>query len=204
MRMGIQANSISLHRGARLIVESFSVDVAPGKVVALLGPNGSGKSTIVSALAGDLPVSSGHIHIDERLVPEIAIEELATLRAVSQQHQRFSLAFTVADVLTMAITKSGSFQSIFESVRALDIGNLVDRKVTSLSGGEQQRVSIAMALAQDTPYLLLDEPFAAQDVESSARISEHLRKLSQVGKAILVVAHKNERELAWCDELIRL
>lgn len=204
MSRGIQARSISLHRGGRLIVENFSVDVAPGKVVALLGPNGSGKSTILSALAGDLPVSSGHVRIDERLVPEISPQELATLRAVSQQHQRFSLAFTVREVLTMAIAKSGSSLTIFEAVGALAIESLVDRKVTSLSGGEQQRVSIAMALAQDTPYLLMDEPFAAQDVESSARISEHLRNLSQLGKAILVVAHMNERELVWCDELVRL
>ena len=204
MSRAIRADSISIHRGTRSIVENFSINIEPGKVVALLGPNGSGKSTIVSALAGDMQLTSGGIELDDRPLQKIPIAELATLRSVSQQHQRFALAFTLTDVLRMATNRSGNTQSIYEAVHALDIENLMDRKVTSLSGGEQQRVSIAMAFAQETPYLLLDEPFAALDVASSARIALYIQNLAQLGKGILVVAHMNERELAWCDELIRI
>lgn len=204
MSRAIRADSISLNRGTRSIVENFSINIEPGKVLALLGPNGSGKSTIVSALAGDIQPTSGGIEFDDRLLQEIPIAELATLRSVSQQHQRFTLAFTLTDLLSMATVRSGNSQSIFEAVHALEIENLMERKVTSLSGGEQQRVSIAMALAQETPYFLLDEPFAAQDVASTARIARYIQNLAQLGKGILVVAHMNERDLAWCDELIQI
>lgn len=204
MSRAIRADSISLNRGTRSIVENFSINIEPGKVLALLGPNGSGKSTIVSALAGDIQPTSGGIEFDDRLLQEIPIAELATLRSVSQQHQRFTLAFTLTDLLSMATVRSGNSQSIFEAVHALEIENLMARKVTSLSGGEQQRVSIAMALAQETPYFLLDEPFAAQDVASTARIARYIQNLAQLGKGILVVAHMNERDLAWCDELIQI
>jgi len=75
--------------------------------------------------------------------------------------------------------------------------------VTTLSGGEAQRVSIATAIAQRTPVLLLDEPLAAQDVQSRKRIIEVLKKLAEDGVSVVVVAHSNESELTWADKVIK-
>jgi iron complex transport system ATP-binding protein len=200
----IRASSISLLRGDREILRDFNLEISAGRTLAIIGPNGSGKSTLISALVGDLSPSKGEITINQRPIHEYSLSELATIRSVASQQQRFSLAYKVEDVLMMAITFSGDQESILRAVDALDIKHLVTRKVTSLSGGEQQRVSIAMALAQKSQHLFLDEPFSAQDLESTERITKHLRQLASEGVAVVVVAHMSERELAWCDERIEL
>jgi iron complex transport system ATP-binding protein len=200
----IAAESVSIARQGRVIVSDFSVEITHGQIVALVGPNGSGKSTVLQTLSGDLPVIAGGIFYDGKAIDSLSIPDLAEQRAVAQQHQRFSLSYSVNDILRMAIEKFGTQESIAEAVVALDIESLLTRKITSLSGGEQQRISIAMALAQATPYLLLDEPFAAQDTESAKRISAHLKSLAKRGIGIMIVAHMLESELSWCDTIKRM
>ena len=200
----IQARAISVYRADREIIRGFSVAIEPGKILALIGANGSGKSTLVAALAGDLALASGTISVDEVALDSYSIRDLAKVRAVSAQHQKFPLAFTVAELLEISHRFSGDEASASEAIIALDIERLLARKVTSLSGGEQQRVGIAMALAQNTRYLFLDEPFAAQDTQSTARIVEHLQTLAKRGIAVVIVAHMAKSELAWCDEIVRI
>lgn len=198
----ISVRGITLKRSDIVIVQNFSIDILPGKIMALVGPNGCGKSTSLSAIAGDQNLYSGDISYDGLVLRSLSIVQLAKWRSVVLQKQRFSLGFTVAQILEMATLVSGSSQDIDTALEVLDISPLLNRRVTSLSGGEQQRVSIAMGLAQSTRYLLLDEPFAAQDVASVARISSHLRQLADNGKGILLVAHIAESELMWCDEVM--
>ncbi|MEI9907145.1 MAG: ABC transporter ATP-binding protein [Actinomycetota bacterium] len=200
----ISAESISIAYEGKVVVQDFSLEISPGKIVALVGPNGSGKTSVLNALSGNLPLVSGGIFIDGLGVESIGIPQLAKLRAVALQNQRFSLAYSVKDILLMAIEKSGDEASIAKAVEALDISELLARKITSLSGGEQQRVCIAMALAQATPYILLDEPFAAQDIESAKRIVQHVKSLAKLGVGILIVAHMNEKELTWSDSIKRI
>ena len=88
-------------------------------------------------------------------------------------------------------------------MQALDLTALAHRQVTTLSGGEAQRVSIATAIAQKTPVLLLDEPLAAQDIRSRKKIIELLQKLADGGVTVVVVAHSNESELTWADKVIK-
>jgi iron complex transport system ATP-binding protein len=200
----ISASHITIQRNGVDIITDFSIEIAPGHITALIGPNGSGKSTLLAALAGDLAVTHGEIQCDARTIDTYSIEELARLRSLSPQSQRFTMSFTVGDVLRMACTNSGDFSSIKNAVLALDIERLQHRKVTSLSGGEQQRVSIAMAIAQSASYLFLDEPFAAQDLESASRIKSHLRVAAENGIGIIVVAHVEAETLGWCDSVVRL
>jgi iron complex transport system ATP-binding protein len=90
-----------------------------------------------------------------------------------------------------------------EVMHSLELTPLANRVVTTLSGGEAQRVSIAAAIAQKTPVLLLDEPLAAQDVKSRKRIIEVLKKLAEDGVSVVVVAHSSESELTWADKVIK-
>jgi ABC-type cobalamin/Fe3+-siderophores transport system ATPase subunit len=161
----------------------------------ILGPNGSGKSTLLNAIAGDITPTAGTITIDEINPAVTTASQLSKLRAMAIQNQNYTLGFTVKQIIEMA----GDSKDVME---ALALTSLADRQVTTLSGGEAQRVSIATAIAQKTSVLLLDEPLAAQDVENRAKIIELLKKLAKLGTTVVVVAHSNESELTWADKVI--
>ena len=199
----ISIKSISVARGANPVVKDFSAEFKAGTITAIIGPNGCGKSTLLAAIAGDLPLASGAISLSEKDLASYQIAELAKLRSVVLQQPAFNLAFTVQEVLAMARSAGSTLSSESAAIAKLAINDLADRKVTQLSGGERQRVAIALAIAVDAPVLLLDEPLAAQDVESTDRIIELLKLEAKAGKTIILVAHVPESELSWCDQIIK-
>ena len=199
----ISIKSISVARGANPVVKDFSAEFKAGTITAIIGPNGCGKSTLLAAIAGDLPLASGAISLSEKDLASYQIAELAKLRSVVLQQPAFNLAFTVKEVLAMARSAGSTLSSENAAIAKLAISDLADRKVTQLSGGERQRVTIALAIAVDAPVLLLDEPLAAQDVESTDRIIELLKLEAKAGKTIILVAHVPESELSWCDQIIK-
>ena len=199
----ISVNSISVARGAKPVIKDFSAQFKAGTITAIIGPNGCGKSTLLAAIAGDLPLARGAISLSEKDLASYQIAELAKLRSVVLQQPAFNLAFTVQEVLAMARTAGSTLSSESAAITKLAISDLADRKVTQLSGGERQRVAIALAIAVDAPVLLLDEPLAAQDVESTNRIIDLLKAEAKAGKIIILVAHLPESELSWCDQIIK-
>lgn len=199
----ISIKSISVARDANPVIKGFSAEFKAGTVTAIIGPNGCGKSTLLLAMAGDLPIASGEILLNETEVSKFTALELAKIRSVVLQQPVFNLAFTVREVLEMARIAGSTLASENQALLDLEISDLAERKVTELSGGEKQRVAIALALSIDAPILLLDEPFAAQDVESSDRIIKLLQKAAMSGKTIILVAHLPESELSWCDQIIK-
>jgi iron complex transport system ATP-binding protein len=199
----ISIKSISVTRGATSVIKDFSAEFKAGTITAIIGPNGCGKSTLLAAIAGDLPLTSGAVLLNEKDLASYQIAELAKLRSVVLQQPAFNLAFTVQEVVAMARTAGSTLSSESAAITKLAISDLADRKVTQLSGGERQRVAIALAIAVDAPVLLLDEPLAAQDVESTNRIVELLKAEAKAGKTIILVAHVPESELSWCDQIIK-
>jgi iron complex transport system ATP-binding protein len=192
----ITIDEITIARDGREIIYDYSEQIPAGSITAIVGPNGSGKSTLLAAIAGDIAPDKGTITIDELHPILTPPAQLAQIRAVSIQNQTYTLGFTVKQIIEMA----GSAEKIMQE---LELTALADRQVTSLSGGEIQRVSIAAAIAQQTPVLLLDEPLSAQDVRSRKRIIELLQKLAENGVTVVVVVHSNEAELSWADKVIK-
>jgi ABC-type cobalamin/Fe3+-siderophores transport system ATPase subunit len=192
----ITINEITIVRDGREIIYDYSEQIPAGSITAIVGPNGCGKSTLLAAIAGDIAPTKGTITIDDLHPILTRPSQLAEIRAVAIQNQSYSLGFTVKQIIEMA----GSSEEV---MRALELTSLAERQVTTLSGGEAQRVSIATAIAQKTPVLLLDEPLAAQDVGSRKRIIELLKVLAESGVTVVVVAHSNESELAWADKVIK-
>ena len=199
----ISINSISVARGTNLVIKDFSAEFKAGTISAIIGPNGCGKSTLLAVIAGDLPLANGAVSLNGKDVHGYQIAELAKLRSVVLQQPAFNLAFTVGEVLAMARSAGSTLASQNAAIKKLAINDLADRKVTQLSGGEKQRVAIALAFAVDAPVMLLDEPLAAQDVESTNRIIELLKAEAKAGKTIILVAHVPESELSWCDQIIK-
>jgi iron complex transport system ATP-binding protein len=192
----ITINEITIVRDGREIIYDYSEQIPAGSITAIVGPNGCGKSTLLAAIAGDIAPTKGTITIDDLHPILTRPSQLAEIRAVAIQNQSYSLGFTVKQIIEMAGPSE-------EVMRALELESLAERQVTTLSGGEAQRVSIATAIAQKTPVLLLDEPLAAQDVGSRKRIIELLKVLAESGVTVVVVAHSNESELAWADKVIK-
>jgi ABC-type cobalamin/Fe3+-siderophores transport system ATPase subunit len=192
----ITIDEITIVRDEREIIYDYSEQIPAGSITAIVGPNGSGKSTLLAAIAGDIAPSKGSITIDDVHPILTSPAQLAQMRAVAIQNQSYHLGFTVRQVIEMAGPAD-------EVITALGLTSLADRLVTTLSGGEAQRVSIAAAIAQQTPVLLLDEPLSAQDVSSRKRIIELLQKLAESGVTIVVVAHSSEAELTWADKVIK-
>jgi iron complex transport system ATP-binding protein len=192
----ITIDEITIVRDGREIIYDYSEQIPAGSITVIIGPNGCGKSTLLAAIAGDIAPDKGTITIDELHPILTSAGTLAGMRAMAIQNQSFTLGFTVREIVEMGGDSTDVLQ-------ALGLTAIADRLVTTLSGGESQRVAIAQAIAQKTPVLLLDEPLAAQDPSSRKKIIEHLQQLADDGTTVVVVAHSTETELAWADKVIK-
>jgi iron complex transport system ATP-binding protein len=192
----ITINEITMVRNGREIIYDYSEQIPAGSITVITGPNGCGKSTLLAAIAGDIAPDKGTITIDGVHPILTSAQELSKIRAMAKQNQFYSLGFSVRDVIEMAGPAD-------EIIKLLGLEHLANRPATTLSVGEAQRVSIAQAIAQKTPVLILDEPFSAQDNENRRRIIAVLEKLAEEGVTVVVVAHSSEQELTWADKVIK-
>jgi iron complex transport system ATP-binding protein len=192
----ITIDEITIVRDGREIIYDYSEQIPAGSITVIVGPNGCGKSTLLAAIAGDIAPDKGTITIDELHPILTPASNLAAIRAMAVQNQSFTLGFTVREIVEMG----GPSDDVLQ---ALDLTEIADRLVTTLSGGESQRVAIAQAIAQKTPVLLLDEPLAAQDIYSRRKIIALLQQLAEAGTTVVVVAHSTETELTWADKVIK-
>jgi iron complex transport system ATP-binding protein len=189
---------LSVRRLGRLVLRDVSLQVTDGECLSIIGPNGAGKSTLMSALLGLLPAAGGDVRIGGRPLAEMTRRQIARRIAyVPQIHEGYT-GFCVRDVV-----EAGRFahldpleplgdedrRAVDEAVSACRIGELLDRAVDTLSGGERQKVWIAAALAQQTDTLFLDEPTNALDPAHQAELIRIMRGYADAGKTMLVVSH---------------
>ncbi len=207
----LAAEAISVRRSGRVVLDGVDIQVAAGELVALVGPNGAGKTSLVRALAGDDAVAAGLIRLLGRPIGDWSPRERARQRAVLPQQQTVAFPFPVRDVVAMGrapwhgVAKVPTDEAVIgAAVEAADIGELLDRPVTALSGGEGARVAFARTLAQDTPVLLLDEPTAAMDPHHQERCFLILRERVAAGAAVLAVLHDLNLAAAYADRVVVL
>ena len=197
----ITIEKVSIIRGGKNVLTDFSASIEPGEITAIIGPNGSGKSTLLGALTGDLPIASGMITIAGRDLKEISVAEQSQLRSVVLQNRNYWLSYTARELIEMG-QGPAELARVDAVMQRLDMTRFENQSVTTLSGGEAQRVEIARALIRDTAIYLLDEPLSAQDVQSKARIIALLQELRDQGRTVLVIAHIDKSSLSWCDQII--
>jgi ABC-type Mn2+/Zn2+ transport system ATPase subunit len=183
----IEIKKVTFSHGPQVILDEFSAQIRNGESVLLTGDNGVGKSTLVSLIGGFLKPDSGSIEIVGNDISKLKAHEQAELRSVAPQRRTFDLAFTVQNVLNFVPVNRRS-EMTHQIIEDLGLVDLIDKKVTELSIGQQQRVSLALALIQEADFYLLDEPFSAQDKGSINRILMVIDEMKK-RKGILVVSH---------------
>ena len=210
----LSIQSLTINYGPRSILRDITFDVQSGEVVALIGPNGVGKSTLIRAISGNLPIAQGRVLIDERDLHRLPIEQRAQLIAVVPQAVRLPELFSVLDTVLMGRTpylgwlgrESATDRSVaFEAMKRTSTLELASRHIGELSGGEQQRVMIARALAQSARTLLLDEPTAHLDLKHQASLLNLVGGLAHdEGYAILIALHDLNLAALYADRVALL
>jgi iron complex transport system ATP-binding protein len=191
--------SITAGYDGRTVLDGVTLLVAPGQVLALIGPNGAGKSTLIRAASGMLALARGRVTIGGLDVHGLPPGDRAKRVAVVPQAVKLPEAFTVLDTVLMGRTAYIGWvgretdvdrEIALSAMRRTSILDLADRRIGELSGGEQQLVLVARALAQSAPVLLMDEPTAHLDLRHQARILGLVKELAAAdGLAVLIALH---------------
>lgn len=205
----VAARGVSVQLGAATVLHEVSAHVAAGEVVALVGPNGAGKSTLLGAMAGDLPVHTGHVEVEGHPLSGWSALELARTRAVMPQRVAVAFPFLVSEVVRMGRApwigtdrEDDDDEAVAEALATVDLLDLATRPVTALSGGELARAALARLLAQRTRLLLLDEPTAALDLHHQEAIMAALRRQAATGHGVGIVVHDLSLAAAYADRIL--
>lgn len=189
----------------------FRIDA--GTATCVLGPNGVGKTTLFSTLLGFIPVLSGRILIDGRDSREVDDSERAKTLSYVPQAYDYPYQFTVFDTVLMGrASHVGRFSSpsakdkaaVSECLEQLDLSSFSGRFFSELSGGEQQIVLIARALAQESRFIVMDEPSSSLDFENKGKLVNAIKALTKNGKGVLMSSHSPELAFECCDKVLLL
>ncbi|WP_412067359.1 ABC transporter ATP-binding protein [Rubrivirga sp. IMCC43871] len=208
----LAADALGVSLGGREVLRDVTFTVRAGERVAVVGPNGAGKTTLLRAAAGLIP-HTGALALAGRPVGDWPPRDRARAVALVRQQADLVVDFTAAEVVGLGRAPhlgwterlgDADRRAVEAALAAVDLGALAGRPVTQLSGGEQQRVALAQALAQDAPLFLLDEPTAHLDVRHQLDLLGRLSDLAATGRTIVAALHDLERAAAFADRLLVL
>ena len=207
----IEVRDLSFSYGSKEVLKGISFDARPGELLCVLGQNGAGKSTLFKCMLGLLKAESGSVSIDGRNIAEMSATERAQRVAYIPQAARPVFSYSVIDMVLMGMTSrfSGRMNpraaDRIEAMKVLErIGasDLADRDYTKLSGGEQQLVLIARAMAQGAMVLIMDEPTSSLDYGNQMKVQKQLRELIKEGYTIIQSSHNPEQTFLFADRVI--
>ena len=211
MTRGLDVQGVTFaYRNGR-VLEDLSFKSGGGRVIGVLGANGAGKSTLFKLILGILPLQEGQIQVNGMPLDSLSARKRAQEMAYIPQAQPGVFQFSVMEVVLMGTTASfGSFgqpgsREKEAAGRALTLSGIQDfahRPFDQLSGGEQQLVLIARAVAQDAPILIMDEPCASLDYGNQIRVLEEIRTLSEKGYLVLFSTHNPQHVFLYAHEIL--
>ncbi len=203
MDAGLHAQGVSVALAGRRVLDGAALAVPPGAVTALLAPSGAGKSTLLRACVRLVAREAGAITLDGAGIDDLDARSLRRRVGLVAQTPAM-LPGSVAGNLRHGVEGLDD-AALGAALAAADLDrSFAEREARALSGGERARVALARALTRDPQLLLLDEPTAALDAESTARIGATLRGLAARGLGVCVATHDLEFAAAWCDREARL
>lgn len=210
--MTLQADSLSLAYEKITIVEQLALTITTGQITTLVGPNGCGKSTLLRGLARLLKPKAGQVVLNGRAISQMPTKTLAKQLGILPQSPAAPEGLTVYELVAQGrYPHQGFFQQWSNederiAQEALAITHMIDfanRPLDTLSGGQRQRAWIAMALAQDTPILLLDEPTTYLDIGHQIEVMELVQTLNRERRmTILLVLHDLNQAARYSDRMV--
>jgi iron complex transport system ATP-binding protein len=214
MMTTLSAEQLTIGYDERTIVRQLDLAFPPGRITAIIGPNGCGKSTILKTMARLHPATSGAVYLDGKMIHQMPTKEIAKKMAILPQSPEAPNGLTVYELVSYGRTP---YQSGFVRLRqhdcdmiawALEVTGLKElqhQTVDALSGGQRQRAWIAMALAQETDLLLLDEPTTYLDLAHQLEVLQLLEKLNQEdGRTIIMVIHDLNHASRFAHQLVAI
>ena len=208
--MNISAKDIHLSYGTREILKGVDIHSENGEFVGLIGPNGSGKSTLLKCIYRILKPNAGQIFLDEEELKAMSIKKSARKMGVVAQHNYYNFEFTVREVVMMgraphkkALERDNAkdYEIVEEALKTVGMEGFAQRSFSTLSGGEQQRVILARALAQQTPCLILDEPTNHLDITHQLQLMRIVKNLSAT---VISAIHDLNIAAMFCDRIYAL
>ncbi len=208
----IQVKEISKFFGKKPVIQDVSVDVAPGKITSFIGPNGAGKSTLLSMVSRLLNADTGEVLLDKSDVRRWKSDDFAKRVSILKQSNYMNVRLTIRELVSFGRfpyskgnLKPEDEQKVDEAIQYMNLDDIQHNYLDELSGGQRQRAFIAMVIAQDTDYILLDEPLNNLDMKHSVQIMKILRKLvDELGKTVVIVLHDINFASVYSDHIVAL
>lgn len=205
--MKIEAKSLEVTINKNEILKGVDINVNDKEFVGVIGPNGSGKSTLLKCLYRNLNPSSGVIYLDDIDFKNISTKDSAKKIGVVAQHNNNTFDFSVLDMVLMGRSPykkimdrdtKEDYDIVYNAMDKVNIRHLINRNFNSLSGGEQQRVILARALAQNTKCLILDEPTNHLDIKFQLQLMGIVKDL---GIEVIAAIHDLNIAAMYCDKI---
>jgi len=196
----------------KTVIDDVSLTIPKGKITSFIGPNGAGKSTLISMVSRLIAKDEGIITIDGKDITEVKDEKLARKISILKQSNSMNVKLTIKELVSFGRfpyskgnLKKEDYEKVDEAIHYMALEDIQDKYLDQLSGGQRQRAYIAMVLAQDTEYILLDEPLNNLDMRHSVQIMKTLRRLvDELGKTVVIVIHDINFASCYSDEIVAL
>jgi len=200
--MALVLDSVTVRLDRTLAIDDVTLTVAPGEVLGILGPSGSGKSTLLRAICGLEPLAEGRVSWDGADLARVPVHERG-FALMFQDGQLFTHQSVAQNVgYALRVRRAPSAARVTELLELVGLSGFEERRVTELSGGEQQRVALARSLAASPRLLLLDEPLSSLDRELRTRLAADLRGiLTTTSQTALFVTHDQDEAFAVADRI---
>ncbi|MFD1953321.1 ABC transporter ATP-binding protein [Paenibacillus thailandensis] len=208
----IEVKGLSKLYGGKKVVDGVSLTIPDNRITSFIGPNGAGKSTLLSMISRLIDKDAGEVIVEGKEIGQWKSGELAKKLSILKQSNHLNVRLTVRELVSFGRfpysqgrLTAEDWKHVDEAIRYMDLQDMQHKFLDQLSGGQNQRAFIAMVIAQNTDYILLDEPLNNLDMKHSVQIMKVLRKLvDELGKTVVLVIHDINFASCYSDHIVAL